>query len=62
MANEIYLSVSQQSWFVVGFNIRDDYVEMELTITTATRLKSDRSRWKIAVGRLLERSNPSVSS
>ena len=38
-------------------NIRDDCVEMELTITAATRLARDRSRWTIATGRLLERTD-----
>ena len=43
-------------------NIRDDCAEMEMTTTSATRLAIDRSRWTIAVGRLLDRTDPSVSS
>ena len=43
-------------------NITDDCAEMEMTTTSATRLAIDRSRWTIAVARLLERTDPSVSS
>ena len=43
-------------------NIREDCAEMKMTITAATRLTRDRSRWKIVVGRLLERIDPLVSS
>ena len=43
-------------------NIRDDCTEMEMTITAATRPARDRSSWNIAVGRLLERTDSSVSS
>ena len=43
-------------------NIRDDCAEMEMTITSAATLARDRSRWNIAVGRLLERTDPSMST
>ena len=46
---------SNKRWF---HNIRQDCVEMEMTVATATRQARDRSRWKIAVGRLLERTDP----
>ena len=42
-------------------SISDDCAEMEMTITSVTRLARDRSRWEISVGRLLERTDPSVS-
>ena len=43
-------------------NIRDDCAEMEMTTTSATKLAIDRSRCTIAVGWLLDRTDPSVSS
>ena len=43
-------------------NIRDDCAEMEITTTSATRLAIDRSRWTIAARRLLDRTDPSLSS
>ena len=43
-------------------NTRKYCVEMEMTIATATRLAINRHQWNVAVERLLERANPSVSS